>query len=137
MGLRRNDKMIKTREYNKIPATIMHQITGEIDVEEAKRGINEANEAINKVIHKYGRFNLIIDLRGIGFTDLAAHKTWKIWSQSRLIEEKVKYIAIVLADSQHTRAEKELMETETVQFFFDFNEGSNWLHNIVGIEKKN
>lgn len=129
--------MIKTTEYKKIQATIMHQITGAIDVEEVKRSINEANEVINKVIHRYGRFNLIIDLRGISFTDLAAHKTWKIWSKSRLIEEKVNYIAIILVDSPHTRAEKELMDTETVHFFFDFNEGSNWLHNIVGIEKKN
>ncbi len=129
--------MIKTTEYKKIPATIIHQIKGVIDNEELKRDINEANEVINKVIHRYGRFNLIIDLRGISFTDLAAHKTWKTWSQSILIEEKVNYIAIVLVDSPHTRAEKELMETETVQFFFDFNEGSNWLHNKVSIETKN
>ena len=80
--------MIKTTEYKKIPATILHQITGVIDVEEVKRGINEGNEVINKVIHIYARFNLIIDLRGISFIDLAAHKTWKIWSQSRLTEEK-------------------------------------------------
>jgi hypothetical protein len=111
--------MIKTTEYKMIPATILHQITGVIDVEEVKRGINKANEVINKVIHIYGRFNLIIDMRGISFTDLIAHKTWKIWSLSRLIEEKVNYIAIVLVDSPHTRAEKELMETETLQFFFD------------------
>lgn len=129
--------MIKTTEYRRIPATIMHLITGKIDVGEVKCSINEANEAINKVIHKYGVFNLIIDLRGISFTDLASHKTWKIWSQNRLFKEKVNYIAIVLVDSPHTRAEKELMETETVQFFFDFNEGSNWLQNMVGIEKKN
>ena len=129
--------MIKTTEYKKIPAAIIHQITGEIDVEEVNRGINEANEVINKVIHRYGRFNLIIYLRGICFTDLAAHKTWKIWSRSGLIEEKVNFIAIVLVDSPHTRAEKELMETETVQFFFDFNEGCNWLGNIVSTETKN
>jgi hypothetical protein len=78
--------MIKTTEYKRIPATILHQITSEIDVEEAKCGIIEANEVINKVIHKYGMYNLIIDLHGISFTDLAAHKTWKIWSQNRLFK---------------------------------------------------
>lgn len=111
--------MIETIEYKKIPATIMHRITGDIDLDEVKCGIDGANEAINKIIDKYGRFNMIIDLRGISFTDLYAHKTWKIWSQSRLITEKANYIAIVLVYSPHTKAEKELMETETVKFFFD------------------
>ena len=126
--------MIETIECKMIPATIMHRITGDIDVEEVKRSINEANEAMNTIIDKYGRFNLIIDLRGISFTDLAAHKTWKIWSQSRLITENVDYIAIVLVYSPHTKAEKELMETETVQFFFDLNEGINWLQNSVALQ---
>jgi len=113
----------------------MHRITGDIDVEELERGIDEANEEINKIIDKYGRFNLIIDLRGINFTDLAAHKTWKIWSQNRLIKEKANHIAIVLTYSPHTKAEKELMETETVQFFFDLNDSINWLQNSVTIRK--
>ena len=126
--------MIETMECKMIPATIMHRITGDIDVEEVKRSINEADEAINKIIDKYGRFNLIIDLRGISFTDLAAHKTWKIWSQSKLITEKVNYIGIIVVCSQHTKAEKELMETKTVQFFFDLNEGINWLKNSVTLK---
>ncbi len=126
--------MIATIEYKKVPATIMHKITGDIDVDEVKRSINEANEAMNKIIDKYGKFNLIIDLRGISFTDLAAHKTWKIWSQNRLITENVNYVAIILAYSPHTKAEKELMETETVKFFFDLNEGINWLQNSVTLK---
>ncbi len=131
----RNSKMIETIEYKKIPATIMHRITGDIDVVELKSGIAEANEEINKIIDKCGRFNLIIDLRGINFTNLAAHKTWKIWSQSRLIKEKANYIAIVLVYSPHTKAEKELMETETVQFFFDLNDGINWLQNSITLRE--
>ena len=127
--------MIETIEYKMIPATIMHQITGDIDIKDLKQGIDEANEEINKMIDKYGRFNLIIDLRGINFTDLAAHKTWKIWSQNRLIKEKANHIAIVLVYSSHTKVEKELMETETVQFFFDLNDSINWLQNSVTIRK--
>jgi hypothetical protein len=121
--------MIETIECKMIPATIMHRITGNIDFEEVKRSINEANEVMNKIIDKYGRLNLLIDLRGISFTDLASHKTWKIWL--RLITEKVGYVAIVLVYSPHTKAEKESMETETVQFFFDFNEGIYWLQNMI------
>ena len=128
-------KMIETIEYKKIPATIIHRITGDIDVEEVKHNITKANDAIIKIIDKYGSFNLIIDMRGINFKDLASHKMWKIWSQSELITEKANHIAIVLTYSPHTKAEKELMETETVQFFFDLNDSINWLQNSVTIRK--
>jgi|GEM_PF-1246268 len=129
--MKANSKMIETIEYKKIPATIMHRITGDIELEEVKRGIIEANEVINKIIDKYSRFNMIIDLRGISFTDLSAHKAWKIWSQSGLITEKVNYIAIVLVYSPHTKTEKELMETKTVRFFFDLNESIKWLQSTI------
>ena len=125
--------MIKTTEYKKIPATIMHQITGEIDVEEIKHGLNNANKVINKVINKYGIFNLIIDLRGISFTILAVHKIWKTWLQNRLFKEKINCIAFIVDDSPHTRAEKELMDTENIKFFFDFDEGSKWLNDRYSI----
>ncbi len=126
--------MIETIEFKMIPATIMHRITGNIDVEEVKYSIDDANEATNKIIDKYGRFNLLIDLRGISFTDLASHKTWKIWLQNRLITEKVSYVAIVLVYSPQTKAEKEFMETETVKFFFDLNEGIDWLQNRIALK---
>ena len=126
--------MIETMECKMIPATIMHRITGNIDVEEVKRSIEEANEAMNKIIDKYGRFNLLIDLRGISFTDLASHKMWKIWLQNRFITEKVSYTAIVLDYSPHTEAEKELMETETLQFFFDLKKGIYWLQNRIALK---
>ena len=110
--------MIETTECKMIPATIMHRITGNVDVEEVKRSIDEANEAMKKIIDKYGRFNLLIDLRGISFTDLAAHKTWKIWLQNRLITKKVNYTAIVLIYSPHTEIEKELMENRNSTILF-------------------
>jgi hypothetical protein len=62
---------------------------------------------------------------------MASHKTWKIWLQNRLITEKVSYTAIVSVYSPHTEAEKELMETETVRFFFDLNEGIYWLQDRI------
>lgn len=123
--------MIKTIECNTVPSTIMHRITGNIDVEEIKRSIDDANEVMNKIVDKYGRFNLLIDLRGINFADLASHKMWKVWLQNRLITEKVNYIAIVLVNSPHTEAEKELLEPETVRFFFDLNESINWLQDKI------
>ncbi|MCZ7381588.1 MAG: hypothetical protein O8C64_08500 [Candidatus Methanoperedens sp.] len=127
--------MIETTEYKKIPAAILHRITGKSDIDEVKRGIAEAEEIINKVIHEYDSFNLILDPRGHDFADLAAHKMWKMWLiQDALIKGKVNYTAIIAAESSHTRAEKELMDTEKTKFFFDFDEGSNWLQKMAGIE---
>ncbi len=129
--------MIKTTEYEKIPATILHRLTGKTDINEVKRGISKADEIINKVTCNIGRFNLIIDPRGHDFADLAAHKMWKMWLiQNALIKEKVNCTAFIVDDSPHTRAEKELMETEKTKFFFDFDEGHNWLQNIMDIEKR-
>jgi hypothetical protein len=56
-------EMIETTEYKKIPATILHRVTGKTDINEVKRGIAEAEEIIDKVIHEYGMFNLILDPR--------------------------------------------------------------------------
>ncbi len=88
--------MIETTEYEKIPATILHRVTGKTDINEVKRGIAEAEEIIDKVIHEYGRFNLILDPRGHDFADLAAHKMWKMWLiQDVPIKGKTNYTAII------------------------------------------
>lgn len=126
--------MIETTEYKKIPDSILHRIRGEISIEDVRRGISEANEIVNRFVLKYGRFNLIIDTRDHHFTDLAAHKALKIWLNK--LKEKVNYVSIIVIDSPHTRAEKEQMSTETVQFFFDFDEGSNLLQKMTGIGKR-
>lgn len=127
-------KMIETTEYKKIQDSILHRIRGEISIEDVGCGINEANEIINRFVLKYGRFNLIIDTRDYHFTDLAAHKAWKIWLNG--LKGKVTYVSIIVVDSPHTRAEKEQLSTKTVQFFFNFDEGSNWLQKTAGIEKR-
>lgn len=87
---------------------------------------------------KYGRFNLILDPRGHDFADLAAHKMWKIWlMQDVQSKGKINYTANIVSDSPITREEWELMNTEKTKFFFDFDEGSNWLQKIVDIEENN
>lgn len=128
--------MIETTEYKKIPAAILHRVTGKTDINEVKSGIAEAEEIIDKVIHEYGRFNLILDPRGHDFADLAAHKMWKMWLiQDVPSKGKTNYTAIIVPDSLIGRGEKELMDTEKTKFFFDFDEGSNWLQKMVDIEE--
>ncbi len=122
--------MIHTAEFEEAPATILHRVTGNIGIEEVKRALHEANAPIGKVVHRYGSFNLIIDPRDHKFTDLEAHKLWKMWLESGPIKEKVRFVAVVVHESPHTRAEKELMETETFRFFFDFDEARDWLQEV-------
>ncbi len=127
--------MIETKEYQKIPVTILHRVTGKIDINEVKRGLAEAEEIIDKVIHKHGRFNMIIDPRGHDFSELAAHKMWKMWlMQDMPVKGKINYIAIIVPDS--LVGIKELMDTEKAKFFFDFDEGSNWLQKMIDLEEK-
>jgi methyltransferase (TIGR00027 family) len=130
--------MIETTEYKKIPATVLHRVMGKTDINEVKSGIAEAEAIIDKVIHEYGRFNLILDPRGHDFADLAAHKMWKMWlMQDVLGKGNTNYIANIVTDSTIRREEWELMNTEKTKFFFDFDEGSNWLQKMVDIEGNN
>ncbi len=127
--------MIKTSEYPEIPGAVLQTVTGEISVEEIEGATILANGIINKVIDKYGTFNLIVDARGIRFEDLAAHRTWKTTGDRYPeIMARMKYFALVLDDSANARLEKELMETGTWKFFFDFDEGLNWMKKMAGRE---
>ncbi len=47
------------------------------------------------------------------------------------IKEKIKYCSLILDDSPNARAEKEVMEHETLKFFFDFDEAIRWLQSKI------
>jgi methyltransferase (TIGR00027 family) len=51
------------------------------------------------------------------------------------IKGKTNYTAIIVPDSLIGRGEKELMDTEKTKFFFDFDEGSNWLQKMIDIDE--
>lgn len=128
--------MIETTDYDKIPATVLHRVTGEIDVEEVKCSMTQVYEVVNEAVNKCGRFNLIIDGRGLKFTD-EAHMLWKqrIEDEPRF-KEKMDYMIFILDYSSKTRAAKKRRESEIIRFFYDFDEGSTWLLNKVSNEKK-
>jgi len=120
--------MINTAEYGHIPATLIHRITGEIDTPEVEAGVVQLISMLNIAVQKHDMINLIIDARGIQFTSLLAHKTWSLaFEPYRALKEKIFYCALILDDSPNARAEKELMESERLQFFFDFDAGVAWL----------
>ncbi len=51
------------------------------------------------------------------------------------IKGKTDYTAIIVPDSLIGRGENELMDTEKTKFFFDFDEGCNWLQKMIDIEE--
>ncbi len=127
--------MIATIDYNKIPATILHRITGQIGVEEVKSKMGETYEVVESAIRKYGRFNIIIDATGLEFT-AEAHLLWKQKIEDEpQFREKMNYMIFVLDYSAKARAAKKRRENERTRFFYDFDEGVNWLLNTVREQK--
>ncbi len=120
--------MIDTEEHKNIPATLIHRITGEIGTPEVEAGVARLINMLNIAVQKNDMVNLIIDARGVQFASLLAHKTWSQGLEPyRTLKEKIIYCALILDDSPNARAEKELMESERLRFFFDFDEGVAWL----------
>ena len=125
--------MIKTEEHNSIPATLIHRITGEIGDEDVKMGVAELLEMLRLAIQKHGAINLIINAKGVVFSSLTVHKTWSQGLEQRPdLKEKIHYCAFILDDSPNARAEKELMESNRLKFFFELDEGVNWLRGNAG-----
>lgn len=128
--------MIKTIDYDKIPATVLHKITGDIDVEEVKNSMAQAYEIVHKAITSYGRFNFIIDARGLNFTE-EAHLLWKQKIEDEpQFKEKMNYMVFVLDYSAKARAAKKRRDSENTQFFYNFDDGINWLLNKVSNPKQ-
>jgi hypothetical protein len=128
--------MINTSEYGNIPATLIHRITGEIGTEEVKAGVAHLVSLLNIAVQKHNTINLIIDARGVLFTSLLAHKTWSLgFEPYRALKEKIFYCALILDDSPNARAEKELMQSERLQFFFDLDDGVAWLRGCTRLKK--
>jgi hypothetical protein len=120
--------MITTEEYKKNPDTLTHRVTGEIGTEEVEAGVAKLVEMLHISVQKYGTIKLIINAKGVKFTSLVAHKSWSQGLEPYpSLREKVNYCAFILDDSPNARAEKELMESERLKFFFDLAEGVNWL----------
>jgi hypothetical protein len=121
-------QMVITEEHNNIPATVVHRITGEVSTEEVEIGIAELVKILDNAIQRYVPINLIINAKGVKFSSLVAHKTWSLGLESYpALREKINYCAFILDDSPNARAEKELMESERLKFFFDLDEGVKWL----------
>ncbi len=69
-------------------------------------------------------------MRGYVFDNLESHKIWSIdFKQNSLLSEHVGRVALVGDPSPNLFAEKEMLETEELKFFTDFNLAYEWLKN--------
>ncbi len=122
--------MINTEQHKSLPATLFHRITGAVGTEEVKTGVAELIEMLRTAVQTHGTINLIIDAKGVRFTSLEAHKTWSLGlEQYPALKRNISRCAFVLDDSPNARAEKELMESERLKFFFELDQGVMWLRD--------
>ncbi len=98
--------------------------------------MGRTREVADNAVRKHGRFNMIIDTRGLAFTD-EAHMLWKQEIEDApQFKEKIDYLVLVLDYSAKARAAKKRRENETTRFFYDFDEGAAWLSNRVSLDRK-
>lgn len=132
--------MITTSCSPALPATIVHRVTGVIDQAEATQGAAEALRSVLEFVTCHGPLRLLLDLRGMAFADLQAHKAWSQgFPRNPALADLVHHVAIIGTDTPVLRAEQELLTSERVHFFVDLAEAEQWLlttHMPLGATEK-
>ncbi|MBX0326620.1 hypothetical protein K2Z83_02850 [Oscillochloris sp. ZM17-4] len=120
--------MIETALSPTLPATVVHRVTGVIDQAEAAKGAAEALRVVQGRFADHGPLRLLLDLRGMTFASLQAHKVWSQgFARSPDLAGLVHHVAIVGTDTPTLRAEQELLTTDRVHFFVDRADAEEWL----------
>jgi hypothetical protein len=120
--------MIETVLSPTLPATIVHRVTGIIGQAEAAQGAAAALGVVQARFASHGPLRLLLDLRGMTFADLQAHKTWSQgFARNPALAGVVHHVAIVGSDTSALRAEQELLTTEQLRFFVAPAEAERWL----------
>ncbi len=123
--------MIETTLSPTITATALHRVAGTIDQQQAEQGAAEALQFVRRLFGQYGPIKLVLDLRGMHFADLRAHRAWSQgFARNPALGDLVQYVAIVGDDTPPFRAEQEMLSTERVQFFVDTASAGQWLARV-------
>ncbi|MDO6713440.1 hypothetical protein Q4567_22140 [Aliiglaciecola sp. 2_MG-2023] len=121
--------MIVTKLIEDNPVIIHHKLSGTLTKSEALIGSEEAIDLVKGVIKNETQILLMIDVREYIFKDLEAHKVWAInFKENSLLQGSVK-VALVGNNEPKFRAEKEYMESKTLQFFTKTETALIWLKN--------
>jgi hypothetical protein len=120
--------MITTTPSPATAALVIHRVTGEVDEPEAAAGASEALEIVRRTAALRGRLALLLDLRGVAFASLAAHRAWSVgFARNQALGACVRQVAIVGDDTPTFRAEQALLASDHVRFFVDGTEAEQWL----------
>lgn len=120
--------MIQTQVSTDLHATLIHRVTGDIDLYQAEQGVAEALALAQQLLSNAQIVHLLLDLRRMHFQGLHARRVWNEgFIRHPLILRHVQYVALIADDLPSARAEQEVMQTEQFQFFYDFDAGEHWL----------
>jgi hypothetical protein len=121
-------RVIETAPFPSLAATALHRVTGDVDQQEAERGASEALQMVRQLAATEGPLNLVLDLRGVHFLTLPAHRAWSEgFARHSALQGLVRAVAIVGDDTPAFRGERELMETPRVRFFTHIGAAAEWL----------
>lgn len=125
--------MIETKVMCKDPIIIHHKVYLFSDVQQIRKGINEAVEIIRTLQTTTNAINFLLDFSSLGDTttySIAAHREWANgFKNNSEIQKCVRSVAVIGKDSPAFRAEKEHMEDEFHKWFTDFDEALRWLQS--------
>ena len=125
--------MIETALSPTLAATVLHRVSGVVDMQQARHGAAEALRFVEQLHAEHRSLNLMLDLRGNAFQDLQAHKAWSQgFARNPALQGYVRYVAVVGDDTPTFRAEQELMDSERVRFFVDVVAAERWLERTPG-----
>ena len=119
-------------------ATLLHWVTGEIDLPAAKQGAAAARQVVQQLGLTHPGLNLLLDLRGMCFLTLQAHQAWKRgFTHHPLVIPHIRYTAIIGDATPNFRAEQAQLTSAQCHFFLDRAAGEAWLDTRKAQEKKN
>jgi hypothetical protein len=124
--------MIDTILSPTLAATVVHRVAGTIGREQSEQAAAEALQLVHGAFGELGPLNLVLDLRGMHFENLQAHKAWSQgFARNPALHGLVRRVAIIGDDTPAFRAEQEIMATERVQFFLDPALADQWLARVA------
>ncbi|MBN4081444.1 hypothetical protein JYT44_03675 [Caldithrix abyssi] len=121
--------MVESKIINENPTIVYLRVSGRISKDEAAFGAEKAMSIISGIIRMNLKSDIIMDMRGYIFDNLNDHH--RIWSvelkKQKILKENLERVAITGDDTPKLKAEKEMMKSDILKFFTEFNVAKQWL----------